>query len=509
METEHRPINPDVPFLGPTRSPAPNLRGASSELEEILANADLPRLRCIHLATWTELRTLFKLAGPAIAVYLLNNAVSISTLILCGHLGNLQLAAVSLGYMGIQFFAYGLMLGMGSAVETLCRQAYGENEYEMLGIYLQRSMILLMVTGIPLAVIYIFSKRILEALWEPTDISSQAALFLYGLIPQIFAYATNFPIQKFLQAQSIVSPSAYIAAGVLTVHLLLSWLAIYQWGWGLLGATLVLSFSWWLIAIAQVVYIVTSPRFKYTWKGFSLQVFSGLWSFLNLSTSSAVMLCLETWYFQILVLIAGLLKNAELSLDSFSICMMILGWIYVIATGFNEAASIRVSNEIVAGHPRSAAYSVIVITITSFLVALFLAAICLALRNYISYIFTSGSTVAKTVADLSPFLAVTLVLNGIQSVLSGVAVGCGRQALVAYVNVGCYYLVSIPLGCLLVLKCDFGTRGILTGMLGGTTLQSLILIFIAARIDWDKEVENARTRLELDTPEDNEQPNLA
>ena len=33
----------------------------------------------------------------------------------------------------------------------------------------------------------------------------------------------------------------------------------------------------------------------------------------------AVMLCLETWYFQILVLIAGLLKDPELALASLSV----------------------------------------------------------------------------------------------------------------------------------------------------------------------------------------------
>lgn len=41
---------------------------------------------------------------------------------------------------------------------------------------------------------------------------------------------------------------------------------------------------------------------------------------------------------------------------------------------------------------------------------------------------------------------------------SGVAVGCGWQAFVAYVNVGCYYGVGIPLGCLLGFKYDLGAK---------------------------------------------------
>jgi len=210
-------------------------------------------------------------------------------------------------------------LGMGSAVETLCGQAYGAKKFDMLGIYLQRSTVLLTLAGIILTIIYIFSEPILIFLGESPRIASAAALFVYGLIPQIFAYAVNFPIQKFLQAQSIVAPSAYISTATLLVHLVLSYFVVYEVGLGLLGASLVLSVSWWIIVIAQFVYIVKSEKCKHTWRGFSFQAFSGLPEFFKLSAASAVMLCLETWYFQILVLLAGLLPHPELALDSLSI----------------------------------------------------------------------------------------------------------------------------------------------------------------------------------------------
>ncbi|KAJ6978506.1 protein DETOXIFICATION 40-like [Populus alba x Populus x berolinensis] len=395
---------------------------------------------------------------------------------------------------------------MGSAVETLCGQAYGANRHEMLGIYLQRSTVLLMATGIPLMMIYIFSKPILILLGEPVNIASAAAVFVFGLIPQIFAYAANFPIQKFLQAQSIIAPSAYISLGALVVHVLLTWLAVFKWNWGLLGAGLVLSLSWWIIVVAQFVYIVTSKKCRNTWKGFSVKAFSGLWSFFKLSAASAVMLCLETWYFQILVLIAGLLENAEVALDSLSVCMTISGWVFMISVGFNAAASVRVSNELGAGHPKSASFSVIVVTSCSFIISVIAAIIVLIFRDSISYIFTEGEVVAKAASDLSPLLAVTLILNGVQPVLSGVAVGCGWQAFVAYVNVGCYYLIGIPLGVLLGFTFDLGAKGIWSGMLGGTVLQTLILLWVTWRADWNKEVEGAKNR--LSTWDDKSEPLL-
>lgn len=84
--------------------------GASSELEEVLSDFQLPYFQRLKSAFWIEFQLLFRLAAPAIAVYMINNAMSMSTRIFSGQLGNLQLAAASLGNQGIQLCAYGLMV---------------------------------------------------------------------------------------------------------------------------------------------------------------------------------------------------------------------------------------------------------------------------------------------------------------------------------------------------------------------------------------------------------------
>ncbi|KAI8567397.1 hypothetical protein RHMOL_Rhmol02G0118700 [Rhododendron molle] len=404
------------PILQPTTPPPPSTsaHSSSTELENTLSDTQLPFLKRLRLAGWLELKLLFRFAGPAVMMYMINNAMSLSTRIFAGHLGNIELAAASLANGGIQLFAFGLMLGMGSAVETLCGQAYGAHKYEMLGVYLQRATLVLTLTGIPMMVINLLSKKILLLLGESTAVASEAAIFVYGLIPQIFAYAINFPIQKFLQSQSIVAPSVYISASTLVLHLVLSWVVVYKIGLGLLGASLVLSLSWWIIAGAQFTYILVSHKCKATWTGFRMEAFSGLWGFVKLSAASAVMLCLET--------------------------------------------CVRVGNELGAGNPKSAAFAVVMVNLVSFIIAVVEAMVVLSLRNVISYAFTGGETVANAVSELCPFLAVTLILNGIQPVLSGVAVGCGWQAFVAYVNVGCYYFVGLPIGCVLGFKFDLGAK---------------------------------------------------
>ncbi|XP_020594297.1 protein DETOXIFICATION 40-like [Phalaenopsis equestris] len=176
----------------------------AAQLESILTDPSLSFPRRLLIASAVESRLLIRLAAPAVIVYMVNYVMSMSTQIFCGHLGTLQLAAASLGNTGIQIFSYGLMLGMGSAVETLCGQAFGAHKYEMLGIYMQRSAILLAATGVPLAVIYALSRPILVLLGQSPEIAAAASVFVYGLIPQIFAYAVNFPIQKFLQVANVL-----------------------------------------------------------------------------------------------------------------------------------------------------------------------------------------------------------------------------------------------------------------------------------------------------------------
>lgn len=79
----------------------------------------------------------------------------------------------------------------------------------------------------------------------------------------------------------------------------------------------------------------------------------------------------------------------------------------------------RVGNELGAGNPRSAAFSAWMVTALSAFVSAIAGLVTFLLRHKLSYIFTSGEVVSRAVADLCPLLVGTIVLCGIQPVLSG------------------------------------------------------------------------------------------
>ncbi|KAL6214950.1 hypothetical protein ACLB2K_014382 [Fragaria x ananassa] len=250
-----------------------------------------------------------------------------------------------------------------------------------------------------------------------------------------------------------------------------------------------------MLVITNGIYILVSPNCKETWTGFSWKAFHGIWPYFKLTIASAIMLCLEIWYSQGLVLISGLLSDPTISLDSISICMNYLNWDMQFMLGLAAAASVRVSNELGAGHPKVAKFSVFVVNGTSILISIVFSAIVLIFKVGLSKLFTSDTEVIEAVSNLTPLLAISVFLNGIQPILSGVAIGSGWQAIVAYVNLSCYYIIGLPIACVLGFKTSMGVAGIWWGMVIGVFLQTVTLIVLTARTNWDAEVENAAERL--------------
>ncbi|KAM7484191.1 hypothetical protein LguiA_000200 [Lonicera macranthoides] len=441
-----------------------------------------------------ESRKLWYLAGPAIFTCICQYSLGAITQTFAGHVGTLDLAAFSVENSVIAGFSFGVMLGMGSALETLCGQAYGAGQLDMLGIYMQRSWVILNSTAFIMMFFYIFATPFLTLIGQTPEISKAAGKLAVWMIPQLYAYAMNFPIAKFLQAQSKIMAMAWIAAVALVLHTFFSWLFMLKLGWGLAGGAVVLNLSWWFIVMAQLVYIFSGTCGQ-AWSGFSWKAFQNLWGFVRLSLASAVMLCLETWYFMSLVLFAGYLKNAEVAVDALSICTNIVGWGVMVAIGCNAAISVRVSNELGAAHPRTAKFSVVVVVVSSFLIGVMLALILLVFRQQYPALFSNSEEVKKLVYDLTPLLATCIIINNIQPALSGVAIGAGWQAIVAYVNIACYYIFGTPLGLTMGYILNMGVKGIWIGMLTGTVIQTLVLFWIVYKTNWNKEASIAGRRI--------------
>jgi MATE family multidrug resistance protein len=180
-------------------------------------------------------------------------------------------------------------LGMASALETLCGQAFGAKKYYMLGVYMQRSWIVLFLCCILLLPLYLFASPVLKLLGQPNDIAELSGKAAVWMIPLHFSFAFQFPLQRFLQSQLKNMVIAWVSFVALVVHIFVSWLLVYKLQLGVAGTAMTLNFSWWVLVFGLLGYTICGGC-PLTWTGFSTEAFSGLWEFTKLSAASGVML---------------------------------------------------------------------------------------------------------------------------------------------------------------------------------------------------------------------------
>lgn len=180
---------------------------------------------------------------------------------------------------------------MASALETLCGQAYGAGQHHMLGIYLQRSWVVLFLSSILLLPMFVFATPMLKFIGQPDAVAEQAGLVAIWLIPFHMSFPFQFSLQRFLQCQLKTTIIALVSGGALVIHVLVSWVFVYKMRIGIVGIALTIDFSWWVSVIGMLVYTLFGGC-PHSWTGFSVEAFAGLWDFFKLSFASGIMLAL-------------------------------------------------------------------------------------------------------------------------------------------------------------------------------------------------------------------------
>ncbi|CAN6167277.1 unnamed protein product [Urochloa humidicola] len=157
----------DVPLI--TELPVPEKWGGPELVKEV----------------WEESKKLWVVAGPAAFTRLTFYGMTVVSQAFAGHIGDLELAAFSIAATVISGLSFGFFVGMASAMETLCGQAYGAKQYHMMGIYLQRSWLILLASAVLLTPTYIFSGQLLAALGQPEELSRQVGLVSLCMLPLV------------------------------------------------------------------------------------------------------------------------------------------------------------------------------------------------------------------------------------------------------------------------------------------------------------------------------------
>ncbi|KAF8008534.1 hypothetical protein BT93_K2256 [Corymbia citriodora subsp. variegata] len=440
---------------------------------------------------FSEMKRQLWLAGPLVVLNLMTYCLQVISVMYVGHLGELALSGASLATSFATVTGFSLFIGMSSALETFCGQSYGAKQYHMLGIYKQRAMIVLLIASIPLAILWANTGQILLFFKQDPQISAEAGSYARFMIPSIFAFALLQCHVRFLQTQNNVVPMMIISGITTLLHIIICWFLVFRSGLGNKGAALANSISYWINVLLMVIYVRISPSCKKTWTGFSKEALHGIYAFLKLAIPSAVMICFEMWSFEMMVLLSGLLPNPKLETSVLSISLNTCSLIFMMPLGLSGSISTRVSNELGAGRPRAARLAIYVSLMVVATESLFTGALLIFGRKAWGYLYSTEEEVVRYVGDMMVLLAISHFFEGMQAVLSGIARGCGWQKIGAFINLGAYYLLGIPVAIFLAFVCHFGGKGLWTGVMVAVFAQALLLAVLTALTNWEKEVKKA------------------
>ncbi|XP_058072364.1 protein DETOXIFICATION 18-like [Magnolia sinica] len=423
---------------------------------------------------------------PMIVTNVSYYCITLVSVMFAGHLGELELAGSTLANSWATVTGLALMTGLSGALETLCGQGFGAKLYRMLGIYLQSSIITSLFFSVIVSVLWLFSEPILILLHQEPEIAKMAGLYLRYLIPGLFAYGFLQCILRFLQTQSVVVPLVICSLVPFVIHVGITYVIVHHTALGFKGAALAAAISLWISFLMLALYVNYSKRFKHTWEGLSMEAFQYVLPNMKLAIPSAFMVCLEYWAFELLVLLAGLMPNSENSTSLIAICVNTEAVTFMFTYGFSAAVSTRVSNELGAGHVDLAKNAVAVTLKLSIILA---AVIVLSLafgHNIWASSFSNSPTIIKEFASMTPLLAVSMLLDSAQGVLSGVSRGCGWQHLAAWTNLTAFYVIGMPIAILLAFKLSLYEKGLWIGLSCGLFCQACTLLLITLRTNWSK-----------------------
>ncbi|CAH6718675.1 uncharacterized transporter [[Candida] jaroonii] len=433
-----------------------------------------------------ELRVILKYSVPLIITFVLEHFFSIVCLVVVGHLGKDELAAVSLGSMTTTI-TFAIFEGIATALDTLCPQAYGGKNYELVSIHVQRCFVFSMVVYIPCALLWWFSSVYLKYIIETEEVLKLTESFLRILVLGGPGYIFFENAKRFLQAQGIFEAGTGILFLSAPINIFLSWFLVWHktFGMGFVGAPIATIINFYFMDVLLILYVLFIDG-KKCWFGLAqLRELFDHWSELStLAIPGIVMLESEYFAYEILTLFASYYGTVDLAAQSAASSTASLT--YMIPFAISIASSTRIANFIggsnVEGAKISTHMGILVGLIFSTLNFLFL----FTFKSWIAELFSEDETVKALIIQLfNPLISVIQIFDGLACIASGILRAQGLQKIGGYINFFAYYAFAIPLALLLNYFLDLKLFGLWLGIGSGMLLIGISELAVIATSNWD------------------------
>ncbi|KXN71893.1 hypothetical protein CONCODRAFT_5314, partial [Conidiobolus coronatus NRRL 28638] len=150
-----------------------------------------------------ECWNIYQKSVPAFLGNIVQKMIGYSSLFFIGqYLGKYELAAASLSNMFAGITGWSLTSSLTNVLNTLCSQAYtGSSDITLVGVYLQRGILINLTMFIPIGIIWWKTELILNLLSVDAQLASMCGAFLNILLLGIVPYVGFSCLKSFMFAQ--------------------------------------------------------------------------------------------------------------------------------------------------------------------------------------------------------------------------------------------------------------------------------------------------------------------
>lgn len=482
----------EVPVL--TSKPPGRLAAASKEAVSLFLGFAFPTTPSVSSSDARgEARSILALALPMILTGLLLYLRSMISMLFLGRLGGLALAGGSLAIGFANITGYSVLSGLAMGMEPICGQAFGAGNFSLLGTTMQRTVLLLAAAAVPIGGLWMHMRPILLLCGQEASIAAAAETYILASLPDLALQAFIHPVRIYLRTQSINLPLTVCAALAIAIHLPINYVLVTVLGLGIKGvafASVLANLNLLLFLLAYILFKGVHRRTG----GFSLsgESFRGWGELISLALPSCVSVCLEWWWYEIMILLCGLLVNPQATVASMGILIQTTSLIYIFPSSLSSGVSTRVSNELGAGQPEEASRAATVGIMLGFAFGGFASAFAFLVRNVWASMFTADPAIIALTASVLPILGLCELGNCPQTTGCGVLRGSARPKDAASINLRSFYIVGTPVALLLAFWFQYGFKGLWLGLLAAQATCMVRMMLVIGRTDWASEAKRSR-----------------
>ena len=423
----------------------------------------------------------WKLAFPIILGEVAQMMLGIIDTAMVGAVNYKQLAAAAL-VMSVINIPYVFGIGITISVSQMVSMAHGRRDGKLVSHYLYNGFWLCAFSAIGIAIVIELSRNILFHLDQDPEVAMLALPYLeimgLSVIPMILFLA----LKQFTDGLEFTKTAMVLSLGALPINAFLNWLFIFgNWGFPrmeLLGAG-------WATLITRIFIFLVLGLIILNHKTFRryIAVRSVVWKLrartikdlLHIGIPSSFQISMEAGAFAVSGILIGTLGAVEQA--AHQIALSCASLTFMVSMGLSQAGSIRTSNSF----GRNDKVLIKIIGKSTLYMALIYGTFCaitfILLRHQLPFIFNGNAKVVSMAAYLLLFAALFQISDSTQAVSAGLLRGIKDVKVPTIFIAIAYWVVGIPVGCLLAFYFKMGAAGIWTGFITGLTFSATFLTF--------------------------------